>query len=395
MLFLLQNLLGSFAQKGLEIPPNDDAVETLLAAVRLCNLSSRRQLLTTAAKLQKDPVQVHLQAEIVHQQSVLLRFEGKIDESQRVIKEFFDGQYLRTKPASHPLLGLLHLSQANNLVYNFQFPDAHEQAKIWRPLTITPTKRQLDVLWEQIYLAGRIFRGEGRFEEARECFERCLTASGVPESKRILVKSTLADVYCELRYQHYQRNQERAMPDVQYLDAAKNIIRSEIERMRAHGLYSKGFRRLLLSSVEVEINEGQHSEAESLIKEVLAIYDKLTEPDVVDRLGHVRALIALARISSLSETEGRWSAALLQNAIYNPFEEEVFTCAVIYLFISFVRFELKHVDQSKEAFSHARDIIGKRRPQFLIPGIGTYLFDYIRLQLQSVAGYQLEEGSLA
>jgi hypothetical protein len=46
---------------------------------------------------------------------------------------------------------------------------------------VNTSQGQLDVLWEQIYCAGRIFRGEGRFREAKECFEHCLAASGVPE----------------------------------------------------------------------------------------------------------------------------------------------------------------------------------------------------------------------
>ncbi|KAI9862955.1 MAG: hypothetical protein M1813_004128 [Trichoglossum hirsutum] len=154
-----------------------------------------------------------------------------------------------------------------------------------------------------------------------------------PESKPVLFKSTLADVYCELRY---QRNQELVAPDVRYLDAVKSMIRPEIERMRAHGLHLKGFRRLLLSSIEVEIIEG---EAESVIKGIPAIYDKLTGPDIVDGLGH--------------------GATLQQNTIFNPFEEG-FNYAVIYLFISFVRFRLKRINQSKEAFSHTQDIIGRR-----------------------------------
>ena len=114
-----------------------------------------------------------------------------------------------------------------------------------------------------------------------------------PKSKRILITSNLIDLYCEL---HYQRKEERTMPDVQYLDIAKDIIQSEVERMKTHGLHSKVFRRLLLSSVEIEINEDRYSKAEHLIKELLAIYEKLTQPDIVDRLEHVRALIALSRL---------------------------------------------------------------------------------------------------
>jgi hypothetical protein len=110
MLFILQRLLRLFVEMDLEIPPSIDAVETLLATTRFGDLSSRRHLLTTAAKLQKDSGQAHLQAEIVYQQSVLLRLEGKICDSKRVVRKFLDSPYLEAGSKSHFLLGLLHLS---------------------------------------------------------------------------------------------------------------------------------------------------------------------------------------------------------------------------------------------------------------------------------------------
>jgi len=48
--------------------------------------------------------------------------------------------------------------------------------------------------------------------------------------------------------------------------------------------------------------------------------------------------------------------------------EEVFTCDVIYLFISSVRFQLEDVDGG-----HLQE-----ETQFLMPGIGTYLFDSVK-----------------
>ncbi len=160
-LFILHHLLRLFAEIDLDIPPSHDAVEALLAA--------------------------------------------------NVIQEFLDVPYLKADPRFHFLLGLLYLSKANNLVYNFGFPQAHEEAQKWK-LSIGPTSRwQVDMLWDQVYCAGRIFKGEGRFEEAEECFEHCLRTSGIPESKRVIIKSSLADLHCELGY---QRKQNLAIPEI-------------------------------------------------------------------------------------------------------------------------------------------------------------------------------------
>jgi hypothetical protein len=40
-------------------------------------------------------------------------------------------------------------------------------------------------------------------------------------------------------------------------------------------------------------------------------------------------------------------------------------------------------------FDHAVEIFNDKMPQFLIPGVGTYLFDSVRLQINLVAGWVL------
>ena len=155
---------------------------------------------------------------------------------------------------------------------------------------MNPSHWQSDVLWEQVFCAGRILRGEGHFEKAQQCFESCLGTSKLPEARKIHVASTLADLYCELDYQSERR---LISLEEEYLVKAKAIIEPDFGCIWGHGRHSKGFRRLLLSSIEIEIKQDRRSEAESLIKELLKIYDELPEPDIVDRLGHVRALTLL------------------------------------------------------------------------------------------------------
>src|SRR6266536_6103264 len=101
--------------------------------------------------------------------------DDRATSNESPVPGFFSGRGSK----SHFLLGLLHLSQANNLVFNFNFPQAHEEARKWE--LSSNTQRQVDVLWDQVYCAGRIFRGEGRFKEAKECFERCLDMCGLPK----------------------------------------------------------------------------------------------------------------------------------------------------------------------------------------------------------------------
>src|SRR2546423_11109050 len=74
--------------------------------------------------------------------------------------------------------------------------------------------------------------------------------------------------------------------------------------------------------------------------------------------------------------------------------KEAFTCCVIYLFISSVRFQLEDVDGSRGTFKKAIEVICRKRPEFLMPSIGTYLFDSIRSELQSRAVDVAEDSSV-
>ena len=62
---------------------------------------------------------------------------------------------------------------------------------------------------------------------------------------------------------------------------------------------------MVLSLIEIEIGQSRSDRAETLLLELLDVYNRLTEPDIIDRFGHVRALIAWARISPLREAGGR------------------------------------------------------------------------------------------
>jgi hypothetical protein len=167
------------------------------------------------------------------------------------------------------------------------------------------------------------------------------------------------------------------------------MVEYEIDCERASGKHSRSLRRLLLSLTEIDVRQGRFDKAACSINELLDIYGTIVEPDVDDKVGHVRTLISKARISQLHEAEDNWTAALLQNKTYNPFEEEVFTRGLIYLFISFIRFQSGHFGGSQDMFQNAVEVIRRRRPQFLMPGLGTYLFDYVISELKSVAGFVL------
>ena len=343
-----------------------------------------------ASRLQSDLVEPHVRAKLVYHLSIMFRSRGRVSDSERMIREFFSSQRWDSNQQSSYFLGLLNLSQASNQVYRFEFGRAREETCRWQPSSDTLSNCELRLLCDQLGTTGRILRGEGRFEEARLCFEGYLTTPGLPSSKRYLIISHLSDVYCELDFIEQKNAYQLALQSA-YLEKGRKLVQPEIDCARACGKPSKDLRRLLLSLLEIEIRQDCFDRAKCIISELVGIYGKVAEPDIDDKVGHVRTLIATARVSQLCEAEEHWNAALLQNRAYNPFEEEVFTCGVIWLFVSFVRFQLDDVGGSRSTFKKALEVIRRKKPQFLMPGVGTYLFDSVESDLRSKAGLTLLE----
>jgi len=385
MLHVLQHLLRLHSEPDLQISPTRDIVEALVAASKFGTMSTRKTLLKTAAELQNDRKQLDTQAMIVHRQSVLLRLCKKVSESQRIIREFLDSPFIQPNPKLTSLLGLLHVSQAENWAYLFNHQMVYKEAQKWEPGD-HPSSMQLYALRNKLKVLGQSYKGEGLFEDAMSAFKGCLAAMKPQDSERYLIQSHLADICCEMEY---LKRKKMTVTNVAYLDEAEKVVSSEIRYLRTSNRHSKHLRRLLLSLLEIEMVRGRQTVAECLIEELLSIHHGLVEHDINDQVGHVRTLMAWARISEPAEAVVRWQTAFQWNQIYNPSEEDVFTCGVIFLFISLAYFQVGDTDESWASFTRAAETISRKEPQFLMPGIGTYLYDFARRELWSLAGWLL------
>ena len=375
---LLRHLMQQCKKSNIEIPPTRDIVEALVAASDFGGMRDQQYYLDLAAKLQKSLGQIDLHAIIVYRKSVVLRRRNSVQDSQRVIQEFLNGQVTCTSPKMHAILGLLHISRAENWACSLDFSRAQLTVGGWE-LEENPSSMQLWVLRCKLRVLGQSFKAHGMFEDSKHNFEGCLAAMRPHDSGRYLLKSNLADVYCELHYLQYN---SCITTNTMHLNKAESIVRPEIESLEMRGQSpSKPLRRLLLSLVEIELLRGRCEVAETLIRKLLAAYNMLGDADPSDRVGHVRSLIAWARVSPPSEATARWRAAIECNHRYNPVEEEVFTCGVIYMFISLSCYNNNDADGCKAAIQRAREILGRKCKQFLIPGIGTYMYDFVRREL--------------
>ncbi|KAH8761620.1 hypothetical protein F5883DRAFT_424986 [Diaporthe sp. PMI_573] len=167
---------------------------------------------------------------------------------------------------------------------------------------------EYQLLWDHIYFVSRLMRGQGDFESAKIGFESCSVTNWVRPSKKIILQCALVEFYCELDYSIYSTKDDRH----QYLYSN-----------------SKSLRRLLLSLSEVYIRQGLRYKAREVLERLSTPLEKVDSIDAIDRLGHVRLYIALARSCPPWQAEPYGKEALRLNATYKP--EEFFTCAVIYL----------------------------------------------------------------
>ncbi|CAM1503448.1 Fc.00g082240.m01.CDS01 [Cosmosporella sp. VM-42] len=346
----------------------------------LTKLNDVQPLFAASMLLPASHVDASLQSKCdeIHRQSILMRLSGNITGSEQLIQTFISNLGKDALPPDS--LASLHLSQAVNLMYHFRFQEAHHEIKKWKPARSLRGRHE-QLLWDQMLCVGRALKGEGQFKAASTVLETCLATPGLCRSKRCRVVSALADVFCELS--HIEQ-------DPSYLLKAEMLVEPVIGTFGPFPIRSphpRGLRRLLLSLLEIRIKQGRDQDAKSLVDELFDTYGKLEELDIVDRLGHVRALIADARLSpGPDHAVARWANVLAWNKFYNPSEEEVFTCGVAYLALSASWHRLGNWDISTSCLQKADYVLARKQAQFLIPGLGTYVFRNVSDSMQVFTG---------
>ena len=127
LLVVLHHMLRLYVESGLELPRCNNTVETLLFTSKFEGLRKRENWLMMTAHLQPELPESHVRAEIVCRLSVTFRSRGRISDSERILNEFLNSQSLELNQESHDILGLLHLLQAINQAYCFDFHETREK----------------------------------------------------------------------------------------------------------------------------------------------------------------------------------------------------------------------------------------------------------------------------
>lgn len=128
------------------------------------------------------------------------------------------------------------------------------------------------------------------------CFEQCCAVTyGVWPSKVIIIQSALADI---LRVRLSLRDHQH-----QHLLRAKSVLGSAIGSV-------EGRWRLPLSLSGVHVRQGGLHEAKAILEGLLNLFNRLKSPDIVDRLGHVRLHMTMARSCPPEQSRSHWREAL-------------------------------------------------------------------------------------
>jgi tetratricopeptide (TPR) repeat protein len=366
-----------------------DAIEVLLAASKMGDLPSRQRTLNMAAGILRDQSPKYLWGTIAYEQSVLSRLQADFNHSENVIEEFcrrtgnLNNSGLNIRDFYHGLqpnsvskrlnaiYGCLHVSHLENLVQCEKYNIAVDEVDDWTPLN--PSAKELRVLSSKQVTVAKIFRSQGRFEDARTTLETCLRQN----VNRIQVLCSLADAYCDL-----------GLPKKAYA-----ILAPEIETERNKARRGKPFRRLVISAIDAILGQYLYQDAARTIQEAVTIFNNLSNLDVSDELLHVRVLVASARIahyeSQFSEAMKRWEIALDHVQRYGSFAGEGFTYAVIHLSICLAHLESNNMTKGWESFQHAERILCRGMRDFWIPTFATRWYPDTRARIETLKGWAL------
>ena len=254
--------------------------------------------------------------------------------------------------------GLLHRSHLENMVQSERYDLAKAQIDNWQmPSTSLPL--ELSIIPSRAVTSSKIFRSQGDFLAARERLEPRLSALAVHEQIHSQVLCQLVD----------------ACSDLGCHKMSIGLRSPAIIDWRRKSLGEKGLRRVLVSSIDVMLQQQQYRGAKSTVDEVCSMLEGLQTLDITDELFHIRVFLASARVSFLcsefGQAIGGWKVALCQIQKSASFKSEGFTCAVAQLSISLAHIRMANLEQAAIPFDRGQKILVRVSHDYLLASRGT------------------------
>jgi hypothetical protein len=252
------------------------------------NASACQEDLVEAQQMLKEDTRLprYLEAAFSHRQSVLARLNADYIASNTFIdsnlsKPMADNQVDRRLNAWR-----LHLfvSRLKNLTMQERFNEARDVIKNWNmPPALSLMERQVHIGYSLV--ASDIQKSLGQLKLSKDYLEGCCSFPSLLlyDPKRYQIICALVDIRCALGE----------------VDEAESLIIEETDKLRSPDELSKARRRLLVSSLDVDIakrSESSFAEARSKISDLTHFFQKRQSLDISDQFLYVRILTASARL---------------------------------------------------------------------------------------------------
>lgn len=387
LLPLLEQVLQDINPNIMPRPLKYEVSEVLLAASKIEGI--RRHVLLKVANFLDEGSPPYLRAELALEQSILSRLIGDFNASERAIHDFcchcgtptdecIPDFFHRYQPSGmqgrlNAMLGLLHRSHLENLTQCEKYHLAQQQVNDWQILN-PPSQIELSILPSTSLTSCKVYRSHGDFSAALETLKMCLKVLKRHEPIHSQVLCQLVDVYSDLN-----------SPEL-----AAQLIVPEIEELRKTSRHSKALRRILVSSVDNDLQQERYDHANETIEELSRIFKNLKDLNISDELLHVRLLVASARINYLRsefiQAVQNWKFVLDCVQKYASFKGEGFTYGVLHMSMSLTYLEIGKLDEATSSYQCGRRILDKAMRDYWIPTLMAW-FQFVESKIRSKTGW--------
>jgi hypothetical protein len=242
-----------------------------------------------------------------------------------------------------------------------------------KPLDNThPSTMEKLVLRDKDFAIGRVYRFQGRFEEALERFKLLLPAYfGVRKSYHSLL-SHLSNTFVELG------------------DAtqAEEILLNALSNGEIHNKYFQ------IALAEAKLHLKSFGKAKKICEELKLSQESVKHPDMNALMFHLRILTVLARIAHLeghlNDALTYWESCLdqLRKLEKGGWERDGFTQMICSFSIADIKQKVGNLEESRRLRVKAEAILENTDRQHWITGLGTIWLDAIRTSIE-VTGREL------
>lgn len=346
------------------------------------DLVEAQQLLEGDDRLPK-----YLHAALTHRQSVLARLNADYTASCNLIDAYMSKSVMdcRADRRAHAWHLRLFVSRLKNLCLQERFEEAHDEIKRWNIL-VMPSLMERQVVISFSLIASEIERSLGRLEQSKAYLEDCYNFPLLlsSDSNRYQIVCALVDIRCALME----------------LDEAESMIKIELAKLPSIDRLSKAQRRLLVSSLDVDIarmSESSFAHARSTISQLNDLFDNMGSQDISDQLLHIRTLTASARILHLQslfiQAIEEWERIKVLAKKYSAFRDKGFTFAFSQFSIGCAHAQIagvsdnsrqqyqQHTQAALEAIEEANSIFRTEKDNYWIPMVTTDWLPKRRLEI--------------